>query len=103
MIGTPPKPPGSNADDAHAAIRAEADKVHRLAPFLTRIAEQWPALDALIATGLATVEGGIPASFDHKGRRYFLRVRLAYPAPLSVYCRNASELIARGRPTGALQ
>ena len=25
MMGKPPNPPGGNADDAHAAIRAEAD------------------------------------------------------------------------------
>jgi len=77
MIGTPPKPPGGKADDAHAAIRAEADKARSLPPFLASKARQWPALDALIAAGRGAVEGSIPASFDHKGRRYFLRVRLA--------------------------
>ena len=77
MMGKPPNPPGGNAYDAHAAIRAEAEKARSLPPFLASKAGQWPALDSLIAAGRTTVEGSIPASFDHKGRRYFLRVRLA--------------------------
>lgn len=77
MIGTPPKPPGGNADDAHAAIRAEADKARSLPPGGVSNAQKWPALETLLAAGRAAVESSVPASFDHMGRCYFLRVRLA--------------------------
>ena len=76
-MGTPPKQSGGDADDAHAAIRDEADKARRLPAGSFSNAKRWPALHPLLTAGRTAVEASIPTSFDHLGRRYFLRVRLA--------------------------
>ena len=63
-MGTSPKRAGGDADDAHAAIRDEADKARRLPAGSFSNAKRWPALHPLLTAGRAAVEVRISAIVD---------------------------------------
>lgn len=65
------------APDIHQQIAAEAAAVQAVDRIAFRPAEKTPALCGLLDSARSAVEQAVPATFDHMGRRYYLRVMLA--------------------------
>lgn len=62
------------AGDVHARIAAEAKAVQAFERPGFQDAEKTPALQGLLASATNAITDQIPATFDHEGRRYYLRV-----------------------------
>lgn len=68
--------PGA-APDIHEQIAAEAAAVRAKDRLAFQPADKTPALCGLLDSATEALQKGVPATFDHLGRRYFLRVMLA--------------------------
>lgn len=69
--------PGRAARDAHDRIKAMADALLRSPTFGVRDADETPELAALMNSARRRIEQSLPSSFEHEGRTYYLRTRLA--------------------------
>ena len=77
-MGKPSKRPGRAARDIHATIRATADELRARPTFGVQPADELPELAELLESARAAVADTVPKCFDFHGRRYYLRVRLAF-------------------------
>lgn len=71
------KRPARAQRDAHAAIISEAAALKASSRVGFGDAEEFPEVAALLEAGRAAVAAGVPRFVFHKGRNYWLRVRLA--------------------------
>lgn len=62
------------AGDVHARIADEARAARAAKVPGGRAADETPALKALFASANAALESSVPATFEHEGRTYYLRV-----------------------------
>ncbi len=88
--------------DVHAQIAAEAAQA-RAKPTLALVpAEKTPALHALVQSAAEALAQRVPATFEHMGRTYYLRVALEQvhlmvfesataPAPMAFVVSGSSE------------
>ena len=68
----------SGADaDVHKRISAEAEAVRNKDRLAFVPAERTPALNGVLDSAMAALSGGVPPTFDHRGRTYYLRVSFA--------------------------
>jgi len=65
--------PGADAD-VHTRISAEAEAVRNQERLAFRSAELTPALSGLLDSARAALSSSVPATFEHEGRPYYLRV-----------------------------
>ena len=65
------------AGDVHAEIAAEAKAVQAFARPGFQAAEKTPALQGLLDSAAAAMAAKIPATFEHHGKTYYLRVAIA--------------------------
>lgn len=68
--------PGA-APDVHQQIAAEAAAVRAKDRLAFQPAEKTPALCALLDSATEALQKCVPATFDHQGRPYYLRVAFA--------------------------
>lgn len=76
-MGKQSKRPGRAARDVHAAIKLQAAAARRAPSFGIRDAEETPELAALMRSARGRIEQGMPSTFEHEGRTYYLRTCLA--------------------------
>jgi len=63
-------------DDAHERIRAEVATI-RSGPVGAELDPgRHPELRALLETAMCAIETAVPKSIEHRGRRYWIRVRV---------------------------
>lgn len=78
-----PQPDASTADldtrphPIHEAIRREAERMRSLPAGGVSLADEVPALAALMNAARAAIDASLPAAFEFHGRTYFLRSALA--------------------------
>lgn len=75
-MGKTSKRPGRAARDVHEAIRLAALALKTSGRNGLRNAAEFPEVDALLRTCREAVAVGIPRFVQHKGRTYWLRVRI---------------------------
>ena len=94
-MGKPSKRAARAARDVHLVIREHAQRL-KAAPFPgVSAAESVPEVAELLTACREAVEGAVPAAVVFKGRRYYLRVRLALQ--LDVFdAPGAGEPLIRG-------
>lgn len=63
-------------EDVHKRIAAEAQAVRNMPRVAFQPAERTPALNELLDSVARALADAIPATFEHKGRTYYLRVSL---------------------------
>lgn len=66
-------PPGAGPD-IHQQIAAEAEAARNKGRMAFQPAEQTPALNGLFDSATAALGKAVPATFEHEGRTYYLRV-----------------------------
>ena len=76
-MGKQSKRPGRAARDVHARIKAQADELNGAPRFGVRDAAEVPEVAALMMSARRRIEGAMPSTFEHEGRTYYLRTRLA--------------------------
>ena len=85
--------PGEGAD-VHTRIAAEAEAVRNKERLAFQPAELTPALCALLDTAFQKLGESVPATFEHQGRPYYLRVSLAQVHVMVFETATASEPMA---------
>lgn len=68
--------PGAD-EDVHKKISAEAEAMRNMPRLALQPAERTPALSGLLDSAAGALADAVPASFEHLGRTYYLRVSLA--------------------------
>ena len=76
-MGKQSKRPGRAARDVHARIKTQADVLRSAPRFGVRDAQDAPELEALMFSARRKIEAAMPTTFEHEGRTYYLRTRLA--------------------------
>lgn len=76
MMGKQSKRPGRAARDVHAAIAAQAAALRNAPRLGIRDADETPELAALMHSARSRIEAGLPSTFEHEGRTYYLRTSL---------------------------
>lgn len=75
-MGKPSKRPGRAARDVHSAIRDAAASLKGAGRVGVRNADDFPEVAELLHACCDAVAAGVPRFVFHKGRNYWLRVRL---------------------------
>lgn len=83
------KRPARVARDVHAAIRAAAEALKTSGHTGLRDAAEFPEINELLNACRDAVAAGVPRFVCHKGRTYWLRVRLA--AGFDIFAAPADE------------
>lgn len=81
--------------DVHALIAAEAASVRAAKHVGFQPAENTPALSGLLDTARTAMAEGVPAQFEHEGRRYYLRVSFGVVSIKVFESATAAEPIAQ--------
>lgn len=76
-MGKRSKRPGRAARDVHAVIREQAAHLKATPGLQISDADDYPEAGALLHAARQRVESSIPSAVHFKGRRYWIRVRLA--------------------------
>ncbi|MBN8508533.1 MAG: hypothetical protein J0L57_07975 [Burkholderiales bacterium] len=76
-MGKQSKRPAREARDVHAAIRTAAETLKASGRSGFRDAAEFPEIAALLHAAREAVAAGVPRFVFHRGRNYWLRVRLA--------------------------
>lgn len=82
--------PGGGAD-VHTQIAAEAEAVRNKDRLAFQPAERTPALSALLDSAAAALSKAVPATFEHEGRTYYLRVSFGLVRVMVFETATASE------------
>ena len=67
-------PKAAPTEDIHARIASEAASLRTAGPTQIQDASWTPALSGLLDSARVALEQSIPKSFNHQGRKYWLRV-----------------------------
>lgn len=94
-MGKKSKRPGREARDVHATIRATAEALKSTGRTRVHMAAKFPELEALLTAASDAVFAAVPSTFEHEGRKYWLRVTLGMG--LQVFAGPAEgEALVRG-------
>lgn len=93
-MGKQSKRPGRADRDVHEAIRADAQALKTSQHFGLRDSDEFPELAALLHAGREAVAAGVPRFVCHKGRNYWLRVRLAVQLEVFAQPGDAEPLVS---------
>lgn len=85
--------PGAGPD-IHQQIAAEAAAVRAKDRLAFQPAEKTPALCALLDSASEAISKAVPATFDHQGRLYYLRVSFAQMHVMVFETATASDPMA---------
>lgn len=77
--------------DVHVRIAAEAAAVRKKNRLAFQPAERTPALSALLDSASAALSKAVPATFEHEGRPYYLRVSFGLVRVMVFETATASE------------
>lgn len=80
--------------DVHSRIAAEAKALHSADRLTFQAADKTPALNALLDSASAALGSAVPATFEHEGRTYYLRVSIGLARLMVFETATAAEPMA---------
>lgn len=89
------RPPKAETDgDVHGRIAAEAKAVQAVNRVAFQPAHKKPALNALLDSASEALGHAVPATFEHEGRTYYLRVSIGLARLMVFETATAAEPMA---------